>query len=295
MEPGDDRRRFVRRIGRGRGYGSLLRRARYRYRRVDPHAIGNVRRYWLQGDVRTCQHSRHRAAHLVSGPLRSHRPHGGRYRDGVASDRRVRPARPPIGGLFRAGLHRGRRCSGGTLSSRHFTAILRRSRAGGRRSGGGRDRSPRKVDQGRERGRDAVDFGHGCGQRRRRVPRSARQRLRACRDGFCRYRRRWRRSARGRLHQRVARAALGATHGRRRRLPQAGGRRHRHTHHSRGGMEHRRRAHARRQCTGRNPKPGNTRALDDYGLPTITVPCGFSRTGLPIACRSAARIGARQM
>ncbi|MGA2118856.1 MAG: amidase [Bryobacteraceae bacterium] len=32
----------------------------------------------------------------------------------------------------------------------------------------------------------------------------------------------------------------------------------------------------------RNPKPGNTRSLDDYGLPTITVPCGFSRTGLPI-------------
>ena len=32
----------------------------------------------------------------------------------------------------------------------------------------------------------------------------------------------------------------------------------------------------------RNPKPGNTRALDDYGLPTITVPCGFSKTGLPI-------------
>jgi len=32
----------------------------------------------------------------------------------------------------------------------------------------------------------------------------------------------------------------------------------------------------------RNPKPGNTRALDDYGLPTITVPCGFSKSGLPI-------------
>ena len=31
-----------------------------------------------------------------------------------------------------------------------------------------------------------------------------------------------------------------------------------------------------------NPKPGNTRALDDYGLPTITVPCGFSKSGLPI-------------
>ena len=31
----------------------------------------------------------------------------------------------------------------------------------------------------------------------------------------------------------------------------------------------------------RNPKPGNTRALDDYGLPTITVPCGYSRTGMP--------------
>jgi aspartyl-tRNA(Asn)/glutamyl-tRNA(Gln) amidotransferase subunit A len=32
----------------------------------------------------------------------------------------------------------------------------------------------------------------------------------------------------------------------------------------------------------RNPKPGNTRALDDYGIPTITVPCGFSKSGLPI-------------
>jgi aspartyl-tRNA(Asn)/glutamyl-tRNA(Gln) amidotransferase subunit A len=32
----------------------------------------------------------------------------------------------------------------------------------------------------------------------------------------------------------------------------------------------------------RNPKPGNTRALDDYGLPTITVPCGFSKSGMPI-------------
>jgi aspartyl-tRNA(Asn)/glutamyl-tRNA(Gln) amidotransferase subunit A len=32
----------------------------------------------------------------------------------------------------------------------------------------------------------------------------------------------------------------------------------------------------------RNPKPGNTRSLDDYGLPTITVPCGFSSAGLPI-------------
>jgi aspartyl-tRNA(Asn)/glutamyl-tRNA(Gln) amidotransferase subunit A len=32
----------------------------------------------------------------------------------------------------------------------------------------------------------------------------------------------------------------------------------------------------------RHPEPGNTRALDDYGLPTITVPCGFSKGGLPI-------------
>lgn len=32
----------------------------------------------------------------------------------------------------------------------------------------------------------------------------------------------------------------------------------------------------------RNPKPGNTRSLDDYGLPTITVPAGFSKSGLPI-------------
>ena len=32
----------------------------------------------------------------------------------------------------------------------------------------------------------------------------------------------------------------------------------------------------------RNPKPGNTRSLDDYGLPTITVPCGLSKSGLPI-------------
>ena len=33
---------------------------------------------------------------------------------------------------------------------------------------------------------------------------------------------------------------------------------------------------------GRHPEPGNTRSLDDYGLPTITVPCGFSKSGLPI-------------
>jgi aspartyl-tRNA(Asn)/glutamyl-tRNA(Gln) amidotransferase subunit A len=32
----------------------------------------------------------------------------------------------------------------------------------------------------------------------------------------------------------------------------------------------------------RNPKPGNTRSLDAYGLPTITLPCGFSKAGLPI-------------
>jgi len=32
----------------------------------------------------------------------------------------------------------------------------------------------------------------------------------------------------------------------------------------------------------RTPEPGNTRALDDYGLPTITVPCGFSKTGMPV-------------
>jgi aspartyl-tRNA(Asn)/glutamyl-tRNA(Gln) amidotransferase subunit A len=34
--------------------------------------------------------------------------------------------------------------------------------------------------------------------------------------------------------------------------------------------------------TARNPKPGNTRSLDDYALPTITVPCGISQSGLPI-------------
>jgi aspartyl-tRNA(Asn)/glutamyl-tRNA(Gln) amidotransferase subunit A len=32
----------------------------------------------------------------------------------------------------------------------------------------------------------------------------------------------------------------------------------------------------------RHPEPGNTRALDDYGLPTITIPCGFSKEGLPV-------------
>jgi aspartyl-tRNA(Asn)/glutamyl-tRNA(Gln) amidotransferase subunit A len=32
----------------------------------------------------------------------------------------------------------------------------------------------------------------------------------------------------------------------------------------------------------RHPEPGNTRSLDDYGLPTMTVPCGFSKSGLPI-------------
>ena len=32
----------------------------------------------------------------------------------------------------------------------------------------------------------------------------------------------------------------------------------------------------------RHPEPGNTRSLDDYGLPTITVPCGLSKNGLPV-------------
>ncbi len=32
----------------------------------------------------------------------------------------------------------------------------------------------------------------------------------------------------------------------------------------------------------RHPEPGNTRSIDDYGLPTITIPCGFSKAGLPI-------------
>jgi Asp-tRNA(Asn)/Glu-tRNA(Gln) amidotransferase A subunit family amidase len=31
----------------------------------------------------------------------------------------------------------------------------------------------------------------------------------------------------------------------------------------------------------RTSEPGNTRALDDFGLPTITVPCGFSKVGMP--------------
>jgi aspartyl-tRNA(Asn)/glutamyl-tRNA(Gln) amidotransferase subunit A len=40
---------------------------------------------------------------------------------------------------------------------------------------------------------------------------------------------------------------------------------------------------------GRNPKPGNTRSLDDYGLPSITVPCGFSKSGLPIGLQISGR------
>jgi aspartyl-tRNA(Asn)/glutamyl-tRNA(Gln) amidotransferase subunit A len=32
----------------------------------------------------------------------------------------------------------------------------------------------------------------------------------------------------------------------------------------------------------RHPEPGNTRSIDDYGLPTITLPCGYSKAGLPI-------------
>jgi aspartyl-tRNA(Asn)/glutamyl-tRNA(Gln) amidotransferase subunit A len=38
----------------------------------------------------------------------------------------------------------------------------------------------------------------------------------------------------------------------------------------------------------RHPEPGNTRSLDDYGLPTITVPCGFSKSGLPIGLQISA-------
>jgi aspartyl-tRNA(Asn)/glutamyl-tRNA(Gln) amidotransferase subunit A len=36
------------------------------------------------------------------------------------------------------------------------------------------------------------------------------------------------------------------------------------------------------ETRARRPEPGNTRSLDDYGLPTITVPCGLSKSGLPI-------------
>lgn len=32
----------------------------------------------------------------------------------------------------------------------------------------------------------------------------------------------------------------------------------------------------------RHPEPGNTRSLDDYGLPTISIPCGFSKEGMPV-------------
>lgn len=38
----------------------------------------------------------------------------------------------------------------------------------------------------------------------------------------------------------------------------------------------------------RNPKPGNTRSLDNYGLPTITIPCGISKSGLPIGLQISA-------
>jgi aspartyl-tRNA(Asn)/glutamyl-tRNA(Gln) amidotransferase subunit A len=40
---------------------------------------------------------------------------------------------------------------------------------------------------------------------------------------------------------------------------------------------------SRAASTGaRHPEPGNTRSLDDYGLPTITIPCGLSKSGLPV-------------
>lgn len=39
---------------------------------------------------------------------------------------------------------------------------------------------------------------------------------------------------------------------------------------------------AARPGGARHPEPGNTRSLDDYGLPTITIPCGFSKEGLPV-------------
>jgi aspartyl-tRNA(Asn)/glutamyl-tRNA(Gln) amidotransferase subunit A len=33
----------------------------------------------------------------------------------------------------------------------------------------------------------------------------------------------------------------------------------------------------------RHPEPGNTRSIDDYGLPTIAIPCGLSSSGLPVS------------
>jgi aspartyl-tRNA(Asn)/glutamyl-tRNA(Gln) amidotransferase subunit A len=39
----------------------------------------------------------------------------------------------------------------------------------------------------------------------------------------------------------------------------------------------------------RHPEPGNTRSLDDYGLPTITIPCGISKAGLPVGLQISGR------
>jgi aspartyl-tRNA(Asn)/glutamyl-tRNA(Gln) amidotransferase subunit A len=39
----------------------------------------------------------------------------------------------------------------------------------------------------------------------------------------------------------------------------------------------------------RHPEPGNTRSLDDYGLPTITIPCGISKNNLPIGLQISGR------
>jgi aspartyl-tRNA(Asn)/glutamyl-tRNA(Gln) amidotransferase subunit A len=38
----------------------------------------------------------------------------------------------------------------------------------------------------------------------------------------------------------------------------------------------------------RHPEPGNTRSIDDYGIPTMTVPCGIAKSGLPIGLQISA-------
>ena len=94
--------------------------------------------------------------------------------------------------------------------------------------------------------------------------------------------RRTRRRARRRLHPRMAQLAPGAPQSGRRSLSKAASGFHHHPDHPRSLLEHRGRTRPGGGAAARNPKPGNTRSLDDYGLPTITVPCGFSKSGLPI-------------
>ena len=86
-------RRIVGRIGRGGRDRSLLRRARHRYRRIDPHAGRHLQRRRAEADLRPGVDPRHHPADAVARSLRTDHEERDRCRDDAERARRLRPSR----------------------------------------------------------------------------------------------------------------------------------------------------------------------------------------------------------